>query len=241
MLWLPVHGGEAMFISLASSSSDQQQLNDRLLPLMACCMLDDPRTFEKRKYRILITLLCPWEPDQEREWLHLSCNDQTTAAVTCHVAFWLPAALCGPFSTLCLSKPTHFQLIGWASGLSAHTLSSISTYVVRHDGFLDWSCKSRPFSSSAGPQEPRSLHSILGVCLTCPPVWWGTARGNCREVWMNTTCAALIPWCSVCLNARNALSSPCPRTCNAILVVRAGLKGSLLKITTHLWRPPYPD
>lgn len=28
MLWLPAHGGEAMFIWLASSSSDQQKLND---------------------------------------------------------------------------------------------------------------------------------------------------------------------------------------------------------------------
>lgn len=122
-----------------------------------------PRTFEKRRGRALIILpVCPWEPGQEREGLHLSCDDQTTAAVTCHVAFWLPAALCGPFSTLCLNKPTHFSAnrlgIDWGY---QHTLSSISTSVVQHDGFLDWSCKSRPFFSSAGPQEPRSLRSIV--------------------------------------------------------------------------------
>lgn len=99
-----------------------------LLPLMARCIFDDPRTFEKRKKKSSPLPLCPWEPGQEREGLHLNCNDQTTAAVTCHVAFWLPAALCGPFSTLCLSKPTH-------SSANRLGIGVISTHTVKYLNF----------------------------------------------------------------------------------------------------------
>lgn len=52
-----------------------------------------------------------------------------------------------------------------------------------------------------------------------------------------TTCTVVLS----CPNAKDAICSSYPRACYAILVARAGLKGSLLKITTCSWRQAHPD